>query len=207
METTSRKVVHRPWYSMMIGQRQVLALPRALVCRSKIIILDEATASVDDATDDQIQYVHSFRIQRDHVDHCLTSLADNYGLRYNSRSRWGQCRGIHPHPAWLIKIWYTIGVIGEEGNILTDGCGERRVCGFEKDCVWKAVIWVGKIIYILLGGSTIRLFLLITCLSAWPVFLLVISGRSLCEFPNTIPSYTLAVPDFGRKVTSDLRKK
>ncbi|EPY51936.1 glutathione S-conjugate-exporting ATPase Abc4 [Schizosaccharomyces cryophilus OY26] len=37
------------------GQKQVLALSRAIVRRSKIIILDECTASVDDATDQQIQ--------------------------------------------------------------------------------------------------------------------------------------------------------
>jgi ABC-type multidrug transport system fused ATPase/permease subunit len=40
---------------LTLGQRQILALARALVRRSKVIILDEATASVDHATDERIQ--------------------------------------------------------------------------------------------------------------------------------------------------------
>lgn len=41
--------------NLSVGQRQILVLCRALLCNAKVLLMDEATASMDYATDKELQ--------------------------------------------------------------------------------------------------------------------------------------------------------
>ena len=55
--------------NLSLGQRQLLSFARALAVNAKILILDEATASVDSYTERKIQIALKRLLDRDQPDY------------------------------------------------------------------------------------------------------------------------------------------
>jgi hypothetical protein len=74
--------VHTHFISLSAGQKQLVVMARALLDKHKLLILDEATASIDSATDAEIS-----RVVHDQFEG-VTVLIIAHRLRVSSSRRW-----------------------------------------------------------------------------------------------------------------------
>ena len=104
--------------SFSTGQRQLLCLARALLCRNTILILDEATANVDQHTDQLLQQT---LLRHDHDNNNNNTKTKNVGT--------------------LIAIAHRLETVIEYDTIVVFGNGTVLESGSPHELLWSSSSW------------------------------------------------------------------